>query len=172
MKPFVWRELFEPHWSPLEVVVRAVLVYVGLWLFFRLIGRKETSRYSTFDFAVILLVTVSLRETLVGDDRSLTTGFTALAAILGMDLALSWLCFRSKRFAALAAGRPRPLIQRGQVIDRELRRARVSRDELVSRLRRHGLDRLEVVDSAYLERDGNITFVLRQRAEPGGTPPG
>lgn len=161
MKPFVWHELWQPRWSPLEVVVRSALVYLVLWLMFRLVGRKELSRYSTFDFAVVLLVTQALRETLVGDDRSLTTGFIALGTILGLDLLLSWLSFRSSLLAALFEGRPRKLMEAGKVIEPALRRSRFTRDELVSRLRRYGIDRLDEVDSAWLERDGKVTFVVR-----------
>ncbi len=167
MRSFDWQSLWQPHVPPLEVIVRATFVYLGLWLLFRVIGRKELSRYSTFDFAVVLLVTVSLRRTLVVDDDSLTTGFVALGTLFALELLFSWISHRSRRAAVLLEGRPQKLVEDGRPVEENMRRQRFSRDELVSRLRRYGIDRLEEVESAWLERDGNVSFVLRGRERPG-----
>jgi uncharacterized membrane protein YcaP (DUF421 family) len=166
MKPFDWTQLWTPELSPLEIVVRATIVYLGVLVLFRLVGRKELARYSPFDFLLILLLSQGLRQTLVGSDRSLTSGFLAVATLLGLDLLLSWLSFRSRRFAALVEGRPSKLVEDGRPIEEALRRSRFSLDELHARLRRYGIDRLEAVESAWLECDGNVTFVLRAGARP------
>jgi uncharacterized membrane protein YcaP (DUF421 family) len=169
VKPFVWSTLWEPELSPVEVLVRSAIVYLGLLVVFRLIGRKELSRYSPFDFAVILLVATALRKSLVGDDDSLTTAFVALGTILGLDVLLSWLAFRSRLLARVLEGPPRQLVDDGKPIDEALRRSRFTREELVSRLRKYGIDRLEDVQSAWLERDGHVTFVIRGALLPRQT---
>lgn len=166
MKPIDWHQMWVPELSPLEVVVRAAVVYLIVLALFRLAGRKELSRYSPFDFLLILLVSQALRQTLVGSDKSLTNGLVSLATLLGLDLLLSWLSFRSRRFAALVEGRPRNLVQDGRPIVEALKRSRFSLDDLQSRLRRYGIDRLECVESAWLEGDGNVTFILRSGAGP------
>jgi len=174
MTPIDWHQMWVPELSPLEVVVRAVVVYLIVLALFRVIGRKELSRYSPFDFLLVLLVSQALRQTLVGSDKSLTGGLLSLATLLGLDLLLSWLSFRSRRLAALLEGSPSKLVQDGRPIVEALRRSRFSLDEIQSRLRRYGIDRLEWVESAWLERDGNVTFVLRSGAVPrmeGGTGP-
>ncbi len=166
MRPFDWHQLWAPELSPLEIVVRATIVYLGVLVLFRLVGRKELARYSPFDFLLILLVSQGLRQTLVGSDKSLTSGFLAVATLLALDLLLSWLSFRSRRFAGVVEGFPSKLVEDGRPIEEALRRSRFSLDELRARLRRYGIDRLEWVESAWLERDGNVTFVLRAGARP------
>ena len=167
MRPFDWAGLWKPELSPLEIVCRAVLVYLAALLLFRIVGRKELARYSPFDFLLILLVSQALRQTLVANDQSLTSGLLSLGTLLGLDLLFSWSSFRSRRVAALVQGRPRKLVEEGRPVDEELRHSRFTLEELQSRLRRYGIDRLEAVESAWLERDGNVTFVLR----PGARPP-
>lgn len=166
MRPFDWGALWKPEISPLEIVFRAVVIYAAALALFRLAGRKELARYSPFDFLLILLVSQALRQTLVASDKSLTSGLLSLATLLGLDLLFSWSSFRSRRVAALVQGRPRKLVEHGRPIDAALRRSRFTVDELQARLRRYGIDRLEAVESAWLERDGNITFVLRLGARP------
>ncbi len=166
MKPLDWHRLWTPELSPLEIVVRATIVYLGVLVLLRLVGRKELARYSPFDFLLILLVSQGLRQTLVGSDKSLTSGFLAVGTLLVLDLLLSWLTFRSRRVAAVVEGLPSKLVEDGRPIEEALRRSRFSVEELRARLRRYGIDRLEAVESAWLERDGNVTFVLRAGVRP------
>jgi len=166
MRPFDWTALWKPELSPLEIVFRAVTVYLAALVLFRLAGRKELARYSPFDFLLILMVSQALRQTLVASDKSVTSGLLSLATLVGVDLLFSWSSFRSQRFGALVQGRPRKLVENGRPIDEALRRSRYTVDELQSRLRRYGIDRMEAVESAWLERDGNVTFVLRLGARP------
>jgi uncharacterized membrane protein YcaP (DUF421 family) len=165
-RPFDWYQLWTPELSPLEIVVRSTLVYLGALVLLRVVGRKELARYSPSDFLFVLLLSQALRQTLVGSDKSLTSGFVALATLLGVNLLLSRLSFRSRRFAAVVKGRPTRLVSDGRPVEEALRRSRFTLEEIRSRLRRYGIDRLELVDSAWLELDGNITFVLRAGAHP------
>jgi uncharacterized membrane protein YcaP (DUF421 family) len=161
-----WTAMWKPELSPLEIVLRAVIVYLAALSLFRVVGRKELARYSPFDFLLILLVSQALRQTLVASDKSLTSGLLSLVTLLSLDLLFSWSSFRSRRIAALVQGRPRKLVEDGRPIDQELRHSRFTVDDLRARLRRYGIDRLEAVESAWLERDGNVTFVLRFGTRP------
>ncbi len=161
MRPFEWAELWKPELSPVEIVFRAAIIYLAALTLFRIVGRKELARYSPFDFLLILLASQALRQTLVASDKSLTTGLLSLATLLGLDLLFSWISFRSERFGALVQGRPRKLVEHGRPIEEAMRRSRFTVEELRSRLRRYGIDRMDAVESAWLERDGNVTFVLR-----------
>jgi uncharacterized membrane protein YcaP (DUF421 family) len=166
MKPFDWYQLWTPELSPLEIVVRCTIVYLGALVLLRIAGRKELARYSPSDFLLILLLSQGLRQTLVGSDKSLTSGFVALATLLALNLVISWLSFGSRHLATLVRGCPKQLVSDGRPIEEALRRSRFTVEEIRSRLRRYGIDRLEWVDSAWLELDGNITFVLRAGARP------
>ncbi len=160
-----WRTMWSPELSPLEIVLRAVIVYLVALVLFRIAGRKELARYSPFDFLLILLISQALRQTLVAGDRSVTSGLLSLGTLVAVDVTFSWCSFRSRRVATLVEGQPRKLLEHGRPLDEALLRSRFTVDELRARLRRYGVDRLEAVESAWLERDGNVTFVLR-----GGAP--
>ena len=151
-----------PSWPPWEVALRAALVYGVLVVLLRLAGRKEITRYSVFDIAALVLITVAARTAIVGEDHSLTSAFVALATIFGLDLLLSWTSFRSHRLATIIEGPRVLLVEDGRVREEALRHLRLSHDELLARLRVHGTDDLARVRSAYMEHDGKVTFVLRE----------
>ena len=162
MRSFSWSALWTPTWPPWEVALRATLVYFAAQILFRLIGRKELSRYATHDILLLFLINSALRQSMVGTDTSLTAAFVALGTIVAWDALLSYVSFRSGRLAAMIEGRVRHLVTDGVVNETELARAHISRDELVSQLRQRGCDDVAVVKDAYLERSGQLSFILRK----------
>ncbi|MFI5290354.1 MAG: DUF421 domain-containing protein [Polyangia bacterium] len=162
-----WQELWVPTWSPGTVIFRAAVVYLFVQLVFRCVGRKELARYSTFDIAVLFLITVAVRQSIVGNDTSLTTAFLALTTIVVVDWALSYLSFRSPLAARILEGPIPKLVSDGRTDERALHRNRISREQLLAYLREHGHTSLDEVAEARLERNGHVSFVFRGRALPG-----
>ena len=162
MKPFDWHGLWAPEMHPLEVIVRVSMVYLFAQLVLRLLGRKEMGRYSTFDVTLLFLLTVCLRRTLVGDDNSLTTGFLALATLGGWDWFFSWLSFRSRGASRVLEGSPRELVHEGELVHDNLRKTRISERELLSQLRAKGKEDLKQVREAWLEPNGQVTFLFQE----------
>lgn len=154
-------EMFVPELSPLEVIVRAALVYALVLALFRLFGRAQQARHAGFDLAVMFLVGTALRKTIVGDDPSVTSGAIGLATLFALDWAMSFLTWKSERLSLVVEGRPRQLVKDGQPIDDALARSRLNVHELRERLREQGTEDLGKVRAAFLERDGKITFLLR-----------
>ena len=144
-----------------ETLFRSSFVYLAVHLLLRLAGRKELSRYSSFDVAVLFLIGVAVRRAMTVDDASLTTAALALGTVISWDVLFSWLGFRSRFAAMLLKGRPRLLVKDGLPLREELHASRISMDELLSRAREAGLGDLGRVDQAHLETDGKISFVLR-----------
>jgi uncharacterized membrane protein YcaP (DUF421 family) len=155
-----WSGLWEIQQPVAETVIRSSVVYLVVHLLLRLAGRKELSRYSSFDVAVLFLIGVAVRRAMTVDDASLTTATLALATIIAWDVFFSWLGFRSTLAATLLKGRPRLLVKDGVPIEAELRTCRISMDELVARGREAGLANLTGVAEAYLETNGKISFVV------------
>lgn len=171
MRPFDWRGMWAPRWPPWEVALRAAIVYLSLQLLLRLVGRKELARYSTINASVLIIISIALRETIVGDDTSITSGIVALATIIGLDWLLSYLSFRSERAADIIEGPVRQLVKGGVPVERAMRRSRVSRAQLLAELRRqHGRGSLAEVADAFLERSGHVSFTLREGAAPPSPP--
>lgn len=155
-----WHKLWTPALPPWEVALRATIIYFLTQLLLRILGRKELSRYATHDLVLIFLIATAVRESIVGGDSSLTAAAVGLTTIMVWDAVLSYASFRSELLASLIAGTPRRLIADGKIDEAEMRRARLSHEELKAQLRRHGCDDLGRVKDARLERSGQITFVL------------
>jgi uncharacterized membrane protein YcaP (DUF421 family) len=162
MKPVDWHGIWVPEMHPLEVIFRVSMVFLFAQLVLRAIGRKELGRYATFDLALLFLLTVCLRKTMVGDDGSLTTGFLALATLGAWDRLFSWLSFRNRGAARVLEGRPLELVRGGELVHENLRRSRISHRELLSQLRTYGRDDLKEVRAAYLEPSGQLTFLFHE----------
>ncbi len=154
-------DLFVPTLSPLEVIVRATLVYLALLVLFRVFARTQMSRHAGFDVAVMFLVGTALRKTLVADDGSVTTGVLSLATLFALDFAASFLTWKRSGLAILVEGRPIQIVRDGAPIERALRRTRINVHELREHLRSKGTEDLSRVRAAFVERDGKLTFVMK-----------
>ncbi len=158
---FDWHRAFVPSWPPLEVVLRALVMFALVQIGFRVTGRKEMTRYAAHDVALLLLLAAAGRRAIVGTDDSLTTAAIALATLFGANWALSAAARRWRRASLFWEGPVLAIIKDGALDVAALRRARVSEDELRSSLRRqHGTADLGRVRAAYLERSGALSFQL------------
>ena len=155
-----WAALWRVEQPPLETIVRASLIYLAVHLLLRLAGRKELSRYSSFDLAVIFLVTVAVRRAITVDDASISTAVLALTTLIAWNVFFSWLTFRSQTAAKVLKGTPRLLVRDGRPPEEALSETRIGMDELMARLRVYGTQDLALVQEAYLEADGKVTFVF------------
>ncbi len=167
MRSFDWVSLWTPKLPPWEVGLRAAIIYGFIQLLLRLAGRKGLGRYSTQDIVMLFLIGTAARMSIVADDESLTSAFVGLATLFGMDRLLDFLVFRYRWVRQLIEGPPRLLVEDGQVVERELRRTRITRDELLTNLRGKGKEDLAEVERAYMEPDGNITFLFREKGKSG-----
>ncbi len=155
-------DLFVPTLSPVEVIVRAALVYLALLVLFRVFARTQMSRHAGFDVAVMFLVGTALRKTLVADDESVTTGVLSLATLFALDFAVSFLTWKRGGLAFLVEGRPIQIVKDGAPIERGLRRTRINVHELREHLRAEGTEDLSRVRAAFVERDGKLTFLMKE----------
>jgi uncharacterized membrane protein YcaP (DUF421 family) len=162
MRPIDWQSLWSPEVHPVEVVLRATLIYLFAQVVMRLIGRKELGRYSNFDVVLLFLVSVAVRKSLVKDDESLTTAFLALATLGAWDRFFSWLSSRSRKAARVLEGTPVELVRDGRLLEDNMRRSLISKEELLSRLRANGTESLRRVRAAYMEPDGKVTFLMKK----------
>ena len=169
MRPIDWQSLWSPEVHPLEVVLRATLIYLFAQLVMRLIGRKELGRYSNFDVVLLFLVSVALRRSLVKDDDSLTTAFVALATLGAWDRFFSWISSRSRKVARVLEGTPVELVRDGRMLERNMRKSLISKEELLSRLRSQGTESLRKVRAAYMEPDGKVTFLMKKDEGEGSS---
>ncbi len=154
----------------MELVLRTVGIFAVLWLFFRIAGKRVLARITTFDFVVLLIISESTQQALVGQDYSVTGALTVVATFLLLDIGLSLLKQRSAKAAKVLDGVPVVIVENGILHRDRMEKERVDETEILMAAReRLGLERLEQIQYAILEQDGAITVTPWPR--PDGNKP-
>jgi uncharacterized membrane protein YcaP (DUF421 family) len=145
----------------LDISLRTGIVYVIILGGLRLLGRRHLSQLSMLDFVLILLLSNSVQNAMVGNDSSLTGGIIAACTLLALNYLFSFFSFRSRRVGAVFEAAPTLLIHDGKVNEENLRHEKISPEELLRALREHSIGGPEDVKVALLEADGMISVVPR-----------
>lgn len=141
-------------------VLHVLVSFALLMLAFRLLGKRELSRLSPFELVTLMLIPEILSNTVQGE-RSLLQGVAGLCTVLSLVLFISLLSQRVPAAQVLFESAPTVLVLDGQLLEREMNRERIAPEELMSEMRKQGLDDLRRVHLAVLESSGTITFVPR-----------
>jgi len=158
--------LFTPENPLLEIVLRAVIIYLFLVLVFRLIGRHEFGQLSPFDLILLLIISESISPALTAEDTSLTAGFVSAGTLFILAIAFSYGKYKSKWFKNLVSGEPLPAIKNGVPVYRSLERELMTVEDLESALRIKGIDSVEKVRLSFIEDDGKISAILFEEPLP------
>jgi uncharacterized membrane protein YcaP (DUF421 family) len=143
-----------------EAVIRGALVYIVMLTILRLSGRRTMAQLTPFDFVLLLIVAETTQQALLGDDFSITNAVILILTLFLMDIGFSYLKRWFPGFAKVVDGQPTVLICDGQVDERALLKARVSKADIAAAARsQHGLESLDDVQSAVLENDAGISII-------------
>jgi uncharacterized membrane protein YcaP (DUF421 family) len=153
----------EPAWSK---ILRTVVVYLVLLILLRIGGKRELGQLSTLDLVVLLLLSNTVQNAVIGDDFSLTGGIIGAVILIVLDKVLSWLSYASPAIARLIGGKPTILIAAGDLQSANMRRQGITTEELAALCRMQGIDRIEEVETATLEINGTVT-VRPRHPTPG-----
>jgi uncharacterized membrane protein YcaP (DUF421 family) len=145
-----------------EIVVRTVTVYVFLLAGVRLCGKREVGQLMPFDFVLLLVLSNSVQNAMVGPDSSLAGGLVAAATLLMLTMALGRIGRRSPEIRRLLEGSPTTLIAHGMVLHHNLEEENMNDDELAQVLREHEVSDPREVELATLEVDGNVSVIRRR----------
>ena len=154
----------------LDVAGRTAITYLALLLGLRLTGKRQIGQFTPFDLLLLLLLANSVQNAMVGPDVSLRGGLVAAATLLVLNGVVAAVSRRTRGVARILEGMPTILIRHGLVLDENLKREGISREDLLRALREHGVENPELVRSAILEVDGAIS-VLREDEVPPVTKP-
>ena len=146
----------------MNVIIRAAAAYVFLLLTVRLVGRRLSSMLAPFDLVVLFLIGGASLSAVLGEDRSLTGAFTAIGTIGMMHVLVSWGKSRSNWFGRIVDGTPVVVFERGYWHDDRMKMLRLQKSDIMSAIRQRGLQRLEQVRYAIIERDGKVSVVEDQ----------
>ena len=154
-----WQELFGLTVHPLEMVVRGTAIYWFLFLLFRFVVRRDAGSIGLADILLLVIIADAAQNALAGEYRSITDGMILIATIVGWNVALDWAAWRSRTLQRWLEPQQLILVKNGQIQYPNLRRQFMSEQELMSKLREHGVAKLAEVKRAYLEGSGHITVI-------------
>jgi uncharacterized membrane protein YcaP (DUF421 family) len=143
----------------MDIVLRAVAVYVFIWLLTRIVGRRELSTLEPFDLVLLIVLGDLVQQGVTQNDFSVTGAFLAAGTFALMTLLFSWLAFRFERLQPVLEGDPVILVERGTPIERNLRRNRITLEELAAQARMQQVAHIEDIDWAVLETSGQISVI-------------
>ena len=162
---FDLHELFAFTVSPLELMLRGSLVYWFLFIVFRTVLHRDLGGVGTADVLLLVLVADAAQNAMAADYRSVSDGLVLVSTILGWNIALDWLSYKSPRLRRLLQPRTVALVQDGRIDYRNLRKELMTEDDLREKLREHGITELSEVRDAYMESDGAVSVI--RRGAPG-----
>ena len=144
----------------MDSVLRALAVYAFLLVLFRLAGKRSLSEMTSFDFILLLIISEAIQQALLDDDSSMTNGLLVVLTLVGINIALSLLKQRSETLDKLLDGTPEIIIDNGRLLRERMNRARVDEGDIMQAAReQQGLERLDQIKYAVLERSGGITVI-------------
>lgn len=145
-----------------EKIVRAILVYFFLILMLRLFGKRELAQLNPFDLIVLLTLSNTVQNAIIGEDNSVTGGIIGATSLLFANFVVVRLLFRYPRLDKLLGGSPTKLIEDGKPIADALRRELLTMRELRVAANRQGIDDLREIECGELEPNGTFSFEKHQ----------
>jgi uncharacterized membrane protein YcaP (DUF421 family) len=142
-----------------DLVLRAAVVFFVLLVVMRAVGRRELNTMEPFDVILLVVIGDLVQQGVTQSDYSLTGAVTVIATITLLTVTTSYLSFRFRRLRPVLEGEPLVLLEDGRPIERNMRRERITLDELHSAARQQQIGSLEGVRFAILETDGRISFI-------------
>ena len=166
-----WHELLLPA-SPVtwtEKLLRPVLVYIVLLMIFRVASKRELAQATLFDFLIILLISNVVQNAIIGNDNSVLGAIAGAVVMVSLSAALNKITSRSRNLRIILEGKPVLLVKNGKIFDEIMKQNSVSRNDLLSSIRKAGILRLCDVAYAILELDGTIS-ILKDEDKNQGEP--
>jgi uncharacterized membrane protein YcaP (DUF421 family) len=145
----------------MDIVLRAVVIYVFLFVLMRLIGRRELSQLQPFDVLLLVVLGDLITQGALQSDMSLTGALLASGTFALLTVATSFLAFRFRRLRPVLEGEPLVVVTDGKVVERNLARERLTIEDIQEEARANGIASLADVRWGVLETTGRISFIER-----------
>lgn len=160
-----WHQMMLPDVSWPEKLLRPIMVYVALLVIFRVASKRELAQATLFDFLIILLISNVVQNAIIGNDNSVLGALGGALTLVFLAGALNRITARSHKARVVLEGKPVLLVSKGDIDDDEMKQQAVSRNDLLSAIRKQGIIHLCDVGYAILELDGSISVIKREDAE-------
>lgn len=154
----------------MEIIIRAVVMFLFLWAVTRAVGRTTLGELSPFQLLLYVTMGDLVQQSVTQQDYSLTGGALAVSVFALLTVGLNWMQWRFPRLRPLIDGLPVVIIKDGQMIEQTLRQQKLSETDLSVAARQQGIRDFGQVELAVLEADGKVSFFLKEDGEDEGSP--
>jgi len=149
----------------MDAVLRALVVYFVLLIIFRIAGNRTLAQMTSFDLILLLIISETIQQALIGSDQSITHALLLVLTLVGAAVLLSLLKQKSPTLERLLEGAPVVIIEKGQVHQERMDKMRVDEADIMEAARQQeALRRLDEIDWAVVERNGDITVIPKEAA--------
>lgn len=149
-----------------NIFIRTVLLYLACLLVMRIMGKRQIGQLQPFELVISFLVAQLAASPMADSGIPLIYGLVPLFAILIIHQLISYIMMRSSRFRAFICGKPALLIKKGQVQAGEMKRQLLNMEDIISQLRAEGFVRMQDIESAVLEPNGQLSVLPVAAAQP------
>ena len=146
----------------MDIALRGVAIYAFVYLLTRVIGRRELSSLQPFDIILLVMLGDAVQQGLTQDDYSVTGAFIAVGTIATLQVLTSYVSFRFPRMRPVMDGEPIIVVEDGKPIEKNLKRERLTVDEVMEEARGQQIESLDKIQWAVLETSGKLSFIEKQ----------
>ena len=155
-------------WEPIgRVLVVGILGYAALLVLLRVSGKRTLAQMNSFDFVITVAIGATFGRVMTARSVPLAEAVTAFTLLIALQYVVTFVQLHMPRFAGVVTASPTMLAYGGQMHPRALRRERVTEQELLAAVRKHGYDDLAQTGAVIMEADGGLTVLARDRAGDG-----
>jgi len=160
-----WKQIFVPGVPLLEIFLRGTIVYLSLFALLRLVLKREAGTLAITDLLVVVLIADAAQNAMAAEYHSVTEGLVLVATLVFWSYALDWLGYRYSGIRRFVHPPPLPLVKDGKMLRRNMRQELITEEELMSQCRQQGISDLCDVRAAYMEGDGHISVISREKEQ-------
>jgi uncharacterized membrane protein YcaP (DUF421 family) len=162
MSPTVWHDMFHLGVPVVEKILRTIVVYFALMLGLRIAGKRELAQLNPFDLIVLLMLSNTVQNSIIGDDNTVTGGLIGAATLLAVNYLIVRVVYTSPELQKIFGGEPEVLVRHGHIRKHKLEQELITPEELEAAAHRQGISSLSDVDKCILEPTGTISFIERK----------
>lgn len=155
----IWRDMFVITLPILEKILRPVIVYFFLVVMLRLSGKRELVQLNPFDLVVLLTLSNTVQNAIIGDDNSVSGGLLGATSLLAVNYLVVRFLYKHKNLEQIVEGRADVLIENGKLRPEHLRNELITTAQLEAAARKQGFSSLGEVDQCILEPGGTLSFI-------------
>lgn len=148
----------------MESILRAAVVYLVIFIIFRLSGKRTLADTTPFEMVMLLIISETTQEALVDGDYSITNCFILIMTFIIIDQILAYIKTKSKKIEKIMDGVPMILVENGTPLKDRMHKSRIDEDDIMESARQaHGLENIQQIKYAVLEKNGSISVIPAEK---------